>query len=175
MCLIALTFINMVSVANIFCSEIPIFVREQQNNMYRIEAYFVTKQLAELPVFLITPIVFNCIFYWMVGLNPDAEHFCVSTALTILVTEVSFYQQHCDNPNSIGKKILAKILVKILTKILAKILSKSYNKKFNKSVVDIGLLFKLEFRQDFHQDFRQDFFPIELGPRSLTPWTAAGS
>ena len=102
MCLIALTFINMVSVANIFCAEIPIFVREQQNNMYRIEAYFVTKQLAELPFFLITPIVFNCIFYWMVGLNPDAEHFGVSTALTILVTEVSWigYSKNCSFTNN---------------------------------------------------------------------------
>ena len=89
MCLIALSFINMVSVANIFCAEIPIFLREQQNNMYRIDLYFVTKQLAELPFFLITPILFNVIFYWMVGLNPNAERFVISTFSTILVTEVS--------------------------------------------------------------------------------------
>ena len=85
--LIALTFINMVSVANIFCAEIPIFLREQQNNMYRIDVYFVTKQLAELPFFLVTPVVFNAIFYWMVGLNSDATCFAVSTALALLVTE----------------------------------------------------------------------------------------
>ena len=89
MCLIALSFINMVSVANIFCAEIPIFLREQQNNMYRIDLYFVTKQLAELPLFLITPILFNVIFYWMVGLNSNAERFVTSTFSTILVTEVS--------------------------------------------------------------------------------------
>ena len=90
--LIALTFINMVSVANIFCAEIPIFLREQQNNMYRIDMYFVTKQLAELPFFLVTPIVFNVIFYWMVGLNSDATRFAVSTALALLVTEASVYR-----------------------------------------------------------------------------------
>ena len=89
MCLIALSFINMVSVANIFCAEIPIFLREQQNNMYRIDLYFVTKQLAELPFFLVTPILFNVIFYWMVGLNSNAERFVTSTFSTILVTEVS--------------------------------------------------------------------------------------
>ena len=88
MCLIALTFINMVSVANIFCAEIPIFVREQQNNMYRIEAYFVTKQLAELPFFLITPIVFNCIFYWMVGLNPDPARFLTACGIVLLCVQV---------------------------------------------------------------------------------------
>ena len=88
MCLIALTFINMVSVANIFCAEIPIFLREQQNNMYRIDLYYVSKMLAELPLFLITPVVFNLIFYWMVGLNPDAGRFAVSTGITLLVTEV---------------------------------------------------------------------------------------
>ena len=102
MCLIALTFINMVSVANIFCAEIPIFLREQQNNMYRIGLYFITKQLAELPFFLITPIVFNLLFYWMVGLNPDAERFGVSTAITILVTEVVVafgYIVSCASPN----------------------------------------------------------------------------
>ena len=89
MCLIALSFINMMSVANIFCAEIPIFLREQQNNMYRIDLYFVTKQLAELPFFLVTPILFNVIFYWMVGLNSNAERFVTSTFSTILVTEVS--------------------------------------------------------------------------------------
>ena len=87
--LIALTFINMVSVANIFCAEIPIFLREQQNNMYRIDLYYVSKMLAELPLFLITPVVFNLIFYWMVGLNPDAGRFGVSTGITLLVTEVN--------------------------------------------------------------------------------------
>ena len=89
MCLIALTFINMVSVVNIFCAEIPIFLHEQQNNMYRIDLYYISKMLAELPLFLLTPIVFNLIFYWMVGLNPDVARFGVSTGIILLVTEVS--------------------------------------------------------------------------------------
>ena len=57
--------------------------------MYRIDLYYVSKMLAELPLFLITPVVFNLIFYWMVGLNLDAGRFGVSTGITLLVTEVS--------------------------------------------------------------------------------------
>lgn len=50
--------------------ELPIFLREHFNGMYRTDVYFLTKQLAEFPIFVITPILFTAIFYFMVGLNP---------------------------------------------------------------------------------------------------------
>ena len=49
---------------------------------------YVTKQLAELPLFLITPILFVGIMYYMVGLNPLFERFLIATAILELLTQV---------------------------------------------------------------------------------------
>ena len=56
--------------------------------MYRVDVYFASKQLAEVPVFVLTPILYNVVFYWMVGLNPAADRFFVSTLVAIVVTQV---------------------------------------------------------------------------------------
>ena len=56
--------------------------------MYRTDVYFLTKQLAELPLFLITPILFVGIMYYMVGLNPLFERFLIATAILELLTQV---------------------------------------------------------------------------------------
>ena len=50
--------------------ELPIFLREHFNGMYRTDVYFICKQLAEFPIFLIIPILYAAIIYFMVGLNP---------------------------------------------------------------------------------------------------------
>jgi hypothetical protein len=72
----------------VFCVEVPIFLREHFNGMYRVDVYFATKQLAEIPVFVMTPILYNIVFYWMVGLNPAADRFFVNTIVTVIVTQV---------------------------------------------------------------------------------------
>ena len=38
--------------------------------MYRVDAYFLSKQLADLPMFLFIPAFFISILYYMVRLNP---------------------------------------------------------------------------------------------------------
>lgn len=61
-----MTFSNMFAVINVFTLEVPIFLREHFNGMYRTDVYFLTKQLAELPIFFITPLLFLGILYFMV-------------------------------------------------------------------------------------------------------------
>ena len=61
-----MTFSNMFAVINVFTLEVPIFLREHFNGMYRTDVYFLTKQLAELPIFFITPLFFLGILYFMV-------------------------------------------------------------------------------------------------------------
>ena len=56
--------------------------------MYRCDVYFICKQLAELPIFLLIPIIFTSIFYWMVGLNPNAERFFYAIIIIELLTQV---------------------------------------------------------------------------------------
>ena len=87
-----MTFSNMFAVINVICMELPIFLREHFNGMYRTDVYFLTKQLAELPLFLVTPVIFVGIMYYMVGLNPLFQKFLICCGILELLTQavVSF-------------------------------------------------------------------------------------
>ena len=82
----------MISVVNVFCMEMPIFLREHFNGMYRADVYFLAKQLTELPVFLIQPALNVGILYYMVGLNPAFDRFLVALGVSEILaqTNVSF-------------------------------------------------------------------------------------
>ena len=56
--------------------------------MYRVDAYFLTRQLAELPPFIISPLIFLSIFYFMIGLNPDFERFLIACGVILLMVQV---------------------------------------------------------------------------------------
>jgi ABC-type multidrug transport system permease subunit len=83
-----MTFSNMFSVVNVFCAELPIFLREHFNGMYRTDVYFLSKQIVEFPIFVITPILFCAIFYFMVGMNAEFARFCIACLVLIAVTQV---------------------------------------------------------------------------------------
>ena len=63
-------------------------MREHFNGAYRVETYYLTKQLAELPIFLVLPVIFTSIMYWMVGLNPEFERFVICALIILLLTQV---------------------------------------------------------------------------------------
>ena len=69
--------------------ETPIFLREHFNGMYRTEVYYLSKQIADLPMFLITPVIFVTLFYFMVGMNLAVDRFFWCILIAILVTQVS--------------------------------------------------------------------------------------
>lgn len=80
-----MTFQNVFSVVNVFCLELPIFMREHGNGMYRTDVYFLAKTLAEFPLYLLFPTMFVAICYFMIGLNPDFYAFLVCVGIVILV------------------------------------------------------------------------------------------
>ncbi|XP_063531228.1 protein white [Cydia strobilella] len=84
-----MTFQNIFAVINVFCSELPIFIREHHNGMYRADVYFLSKTLAEAPVFATIPLVFTTIAYYMIGLNPAPERFFIASGLAALITNVA--------------------------------------------------------------------------------------
>ena len=53
----------------IFPDERPVFLREVNNNMYSVSAYFFGKVIAELPVSILTPALFGVIVYFAIGLS----------------------------------------------------------------------------------------------------------
>merc|ERR1719433_1464505 len=83
-----MTFSNMFAVVNVFCMELPIFLREHFNGMYRTDVYYICKQVAELPLFIITPVMFVTIYYFMVGMNLEVDRFFWCCLICVLVTQV---------------------------------------------------------------------------------------
>ena len=59
------------------------FIREHSAGTYRTDVYFLTKQLADLPIFLLTPVLFMSIYYWMVGFYADVYNF-ITTVIHII-------------------------------------------------------------------------------------------
>jgi len=82
-----LTYSNIFAVINVFCMELPLFLREHHNGMYRTDVYFLTKNLAEMPIFLLIPAMTLCICYFMIGLNPIATKFLIAVLILELMVQ----------------------------------------------------------------------------------------
>lgn len=67
----------------------PVFLRESRSNLYCTDTYFLGKTVAELPLFIIIPIIFTTITYPMIGLRQDFGAFGIAMALVTLVANVS--------------------------------------------------------------------------------------
>lgn len=119
LCLTNMTFQNVLAVINVFCSELPVFLREHFNGMYRTDVYFICKTMAEVPIFLLMPFVFTCIMYYVVGLNPAFNHFLLCILIIVLVSTAatSFgYLVSCISPTvtialSVGPPVIIPFLL----------------------------------------------------------------
>ncbi|PNF26870.1 hypothetical protein B7P43_G16260 [Cryptotermes secundus] len=84
-----MTFQNVFAVINVFCAEMPVFLKEHHNGMYRVDVYFLCKTLAEVPLFAALPAMFTCVAYYMVGLNPNILRFLIANCVVILVANAA--------------------------------------------------------------------------------------
>ena len=73
----------------IFPDERPVFLREVNNNMYKTAPYFWAKVISELPFSIMTPVIFGCIVYYLIGYNPDAGNFFMFLLILVLVYNAS--------------------------------------------------------------------------------------
>lgn len=114
-----MTFQNVFAVISVFCAELPIFLREHRNGMYRTDVYFICKTLAETPIFIAVPLIFTIIVYPMIGLYPRVDHFFITVAIVTLVANVSTsfgYLISCISTNvsmalSIGPPVIIPFLL----------------------------------------------------------------
>lgn len=88
-CITNMSFQNVFAVISVFCSELPVFMREHFNGMYRTDIYFLCKTLAEIPIFLVLPILFTSVMYFMIGLNPDPWKFIQAGCIITLISNVA--------------------------------------------------------------------------------------
>lgn len=57
--------------------------------MYRTDVYFLSKTVAEFPIFIAMPMMFTAICYYIIGLNPEITRFFLACAIVTLVANVS--------------------------------------------------------------------------------------
>ena len=62
--------------------------KERQSRSYRLLSYYLSKQIAELPLIIFNPALFTIIIYWASGLLPDFSRF-VSYLVVILLSTVT--------------------------------------------------------------------------------------
>jgi len=73
----------------LFPLERGIVLRERTSRFYRVSAYFLAKSVAELPRLVVLAVLFSCITYWMVGLQPHPSSFFIFVALVLLTTHTA--------------------------------------------------------------------------------------
>ncbi|KAJ2726258.1 hypothetical protein GGI07_000735 [Coemansia sp. Benny D115] len=89
-CCAAQFLIAILSVVNVFTSERDVFLREWQNMYYRQPAYFIAKNIIELPIQIVVPVIFSCICYWLLGLRHDVGKFFIYMATMIAMNICGF-------------------------------------------------------------------------------------
>ncbi|CAJ0578806.1 unnamed protein product, partial [Mesorhabditis spiculigera] len=70
-------------------TELPIVLRENANGVYKTSAYFLAKNLAEVPQYCLMPTIYISMVYWMSGLEPYILSFLFSILISILVVGVA--------------------------------------------------------------------------------------
>jgi len=83
-----LSFSGCMGVLNNFPPKKAVFIREQQSGAYSPFLFFVTMQLAELPIMLIAIFLQAVIVYFISGLAVNAEAFFTYYAITVMVHQV---------------------------------------------------------------------------------------
>lgn len=77
----------MFAVLQTFSEEKIVVERERASKCYRLSSFYIGKVAAELPLNLVSPLVFGCAVYWMVGLNSKPERFFL---FLLILLEVGF-------------------------------------------------------------------------------------
>ncbi|KAJ2663369.1 hypothetical protein IW148_002499 [Coemansia sp. RSA 1199] len=82
--------LSILSVVNVFTQERLVFLREWQGGYYGLPAYFVSKNMIELPIQMLVPIIYASISYWLLGLRSDGVKFVIYTAVCICLNLCGF-------------------------------------------------------------------------------------
>lgn len=83
------SFSNLFAIVNSFPHELPIFLREYGTGLYRTDTYFLAKNLAEFPTFVLLPFLMITVDYWMIGLYSDWKNYLIASAIIIFVSNVA--------------------------------------------------------------------------------------
>ncbi|PAV58042.1 hypothetical protein WR25_18809 [Diploscapter pachys] len=84
-----MAFMFQFSVVHIFCLDFPTFYREHNSGLYRVSTYFLAKNIAEAPSYIISGILYSSILYVMSRLYLSWDAFFIYVLVAILVENVA--------------------------------------------------------------------------------------
>nr|XP_034308874.1 protein white-like [Crassostrea gigas]XP_034308875.1 protein white-like [Crassostrea gigas] len=87
--IVSLSLDSIFPILNVFPSEVPIFVREYGSKLYRVDIYYLSKIIVEIPIHVINPAIFMSILYWMSGLVYDNVEFWTAIGIAVLVANAA--------------------------------------------------------------------------------------
>ncbi|GBB87851.1 hypothetical protein RclHR1_14340008 [Rhizophagus clarus] len=67
-----------------FPMDLDMLSKERYSHSYRLSAYFLSKQIAELPLIILKPAFFTIVIYWVTGLLPDFGRFLAYLAVILI-------------------------------------------------------------------------------------------
>jgi ABC-type multidrug transport system permease subunit len=106
---------NMFPVLTSFPQEMGIAMREYGSGLYRIDVYFLTKTIAELPLFCVSTLIFIGITYWMIGLNDTVESFAVACALCLfaglICVDIGYLMSVVTGDTTLALSITSPVLI----------------------------------------------------------------
>ncbi|KAJ2747155.1 hypothetical protein GGI20_000769 [Coemansia sp. BCRC 34301] len=82
--------LTILAVVNVFTGERLVFFREWQAAYYGLPAYFAAKNIVELPIQVISPILYSAICYWLLGFQHDGIKFVLFTVVAISLSLCGF-------------------------------------------------------------------------------------
>ena len=82
-------FNGLIGVLTTFPKEKSIVNRERAGRAYDTASYFFAKLFVEIPLNVLPSIIFSCIIYWMVGLNPDRFGEFIGISMLVTITAIA--------------------------------------------------------------------------------------
>ncbi|RGB42727.1 P-loop containing nucleoside triphosphate hydrolase protein [Rhizophagus diaphanus] len=103
-----------------FPLELDILMKERQSRSYRLLSYFLSKQIAELPLVLFNPTLFTIPVYWATNLLPDFGRFVAYLIVVLLgvLTSQSFAYLLGATILDVQKSISISLIFLIITMLL---------------------------------------------------------
>lgn len=93
--IIQLSIGNMMAVLQTIPLEMPVFLREHRNHLYRTSVYFLAKGLADIPTIVVSTLVYSLIAYFMIGLRGGFDHFFAFYGVVLLVSFIAISVGYC--------------------------------------------------------------------------------
>lgn len=87
--IVSLSLDSIFPILNVFPSEVPIFVREYGSKLYRVDIYYLSKIIVEIPIHIINPALFMTILYWMSGLVYEKIQYLTAIGISVLVANAA--------------------------------------------------------------------------------------